>query len=129
MSPTPKTTATKCHKTPTVEKGACAKADKPAPTSAGMIFLFSLPDCETEAYITHDPLFKDVSGLHLDAKFITDDMAEEMTQQIIKKGNPDFKGVRDGDWREFMYSYAECMTRTYENGLTPKATVLSHYYF
>ena len=36
-----------------------------------MLFLFCLADCETGAYISHDPMFKDVSGYQSGVDFLT----------------------------------------------------------
>jgi len=94
-----------------------------------MLFLFSLPEGETEAYVTHDPMFKEVSGVHLDLDFISDDMVQKMTEQL-KKTNPGFKGLCSRlRLSDFMYSYSECMEKTLENGLKPEGTALVHYYF
>ncbi|CAM9516706.1 unnamed protein product, partial [Laminaria digitata] len=61
-------------------------SDKPVPASptapTGMLFLFALFDCETEAYVTHDPMFEGVSGVQLYLNFITDDMVEKMKKQM-----------------------------------------------
>ena len=92
-----------------------------------MLFLFSLPDCETEAYVTHDPMFKEISGVHLNLDFISDGMVKKMTEQL-QKTDPAFKGL-DLCMSEFMYSYAKCMRKTLKNGLKPDGTALVHHSF
>ena len=90
-----------------------------------MLFLFALCDCRTEAYVSHNPIFDKVSGVHLDQRFITAEMVEAMTYEI-KKDEPDFRGF-EGDMSSFLYAYTSCMDELCESGLTPKGTTLVHY--
>lgn len=96
-----------------------------------MLFLFCLADCETGAYISHDPMFKDVSGYQSGVDFLTAGMIKKMTKQI-KKAEPEFKGLGTNydslQLREFVYSYAECMEEC-EQGESSKGTVVVHVLF
>lgn len=97
-------------------------------TTDGVLFVFALADCETQAFITYDPVFNDVSGFHLEPNSIlTEDMVSKMTEDMVSTGivppNPKM------NVHEFLYSYTCCMERTYVSTKTPKAFVVVHYHF
>ncbi len=125
-----------CIKTPTLTKGKSAgdaiAAKKEVCAAEGMLFIFSLPDAETKAYISYDPMFQGISGYQSDfTRIITKDMIEKMTEEG-KKIDPDFYEIggdySDEDLSNFLYGYGECMEEC-DGGEIAKGTVLVHIYF
>lgn len=138
MSPVPQTKPA-CVKTPTIKKGpvtsdaaVTTEDTSTGESSGGMMFIFSLPDAETKAYISHDPVFKGVSGYQKSCAFISEDMIEKMTKDT-KDIDPNAmvlsKGYSDEDMSHFMYGYAdECMEEC-EGGEVADGTVVVSVYF
>lgn len=91
----------------------------------GMLFLFSLEDCVTEAYISHDPMFKEISGVHWgDVSYITDEMCLKMVEHLKDEDIHYTLDEIKGDFPQFLYEYASRMVKVEEEGLTPNATAL-----
>lgn len=130
MTATPTRSATHV-KTPTLGKGPAVRNSTTDKAAEGMIFVFALSDMVTESYISHDLIFKAVSGFHYEAEIITGDMIASMAEQV-KKVDPTYTGLREQYTREdmnsFLYNYTSCM-ESCGSGQASKGGLLVRHYF
>lgn len=126
MSPVSKTRSARA-KTRTVTKRT--KRTSEEPVEEGMLFIFTFPGMDGEAYISSDPMFDNICGYQRDfTKIFTEEMIEKMASVIKEEYAEDMhvtERCTPEELASFLYQYgltlAEC-----DDGQVAKGTVLVH---